>query len=144
MVRGAKHNIGQVELCAVVLTRVLWAKYLGNSKVLFFIDLFRRVECVHQYYAQSLKQCKLLVIHSHAKGRDGRRVEGGQILHRENLQRRTKVSTLLVENTDPARTQHCLFLLIKLTLLRCLHSNKGESIVAVKCLLMREARLYHD
>ena len=35
---GRKHVIGQIELYAVVLARVLWSKHLGNSRVIFFVD----------------------------------------------------------------------------------------------------------
>ena len=33
-----KHVIGQIELYAVVLARVHWAKHLGNARVVFFVD----------------------------------------------------------------------------------------------------------
>ena len=35
---GRKHIIGQIELYAVVLARVLWSKHLSNSRVIFFVD----------------------------------------------------------------------------------------------------------
>ena len=36
--RGRKHIIGQVELYAVVLARVLWSRALGGNRVFFFVD----------------------------------------------------------------------------------------------------------
>ena len=36
--RGRKHIIGQVELYAVVLARVLWSRAIGGNRVFFFVD----------------------------------------------------------------------------------------------------------
>ncbi|CAE7763885.1 SLC24A2 [Symbiodinium sp. CCMP2592] len=35
---GRKHIIGQVELYAVVLARILWSSYIGGERCIFFVD----------------------------------------------------------------------------------------------------------